>query len=147
MPNRLKFRAKATQDYGTNTDGIQKGDWVYGYYYFCRNRMSGIIVTDLGAESGGVGSGIVQAEVEVDEKTLGQSTGKNDKDGEEVFEGNMVIYKQADGGILPPSKEKLCKVIFEKDSYILIDAEAVKNGKCGRYYLISSHVKVVKDTN
>ena len=68
----IKFKAKATQDYETNTDGVSKGDWIEGYYFYCRKRNSGIIITDLGAESGGVGSGIVQVEIEVDYKTVEQ---------------------------------------------------------------------------
>jgi len=66
----VKFKAIAIEAYETNTDGIEIGDWIEGYYYFDRANLCGIIVTDLGVESGGVGSGIVQCHIKVDCKTV-----------------------------------------------------------------------------
>jgi len=86
----IKFRAIATEDYQTSTDGIEKGEFVYGYYYFCKRRMSGIIVTELEEESGGVGSGLVQVEIEVDYKTVGQCICLEDKNGKEIYKGDIV---------------------------------------------------------
>jgi hypothetical protein len=89
----IKFRAKAIESYETDIDGIEKGDWVYGYYYFCRERMSGIIVTTLQKECGGIGSGLVQVEIRVDPKTVGQYIGTEDKNGKEIWRNEMTIQE------------------------------------------------------
>ena len=110
----IKFRAKATQDYDTNIDGVEKGDWVYGYYYFCRNREIGIIVTDLSAESGGLGSGIVQVEIEVDCKTLGQFTGLSDKTAKEIYKGDILESSSFSYPFIVEYSEKLITFIAKQ---------------------------------
>ena len=40
---KIKFRAKSLVDYETEADGIYVGDWVGGYYYYCRNKNSGVL--------------------------------------------------------------------------------------------------------
>jgi uncharacterized phage protein (TIGR01671 family) len=88
----IKFRGKVTEPYYTSLDEAEIGDWVEGFYYYCPERNTGIIVTQLQVESGGISSGLQQTEIEVDYETLGQFPGLTDKTGKKIFEDDIVKY-------------------------------------------------------
>lgn len=119
-----KFRAKAIENFDTHIDGVEIGEWVYGYYYFDRADMCGIIVTELQEESGGVGSGIVQVHIRVDDKTVGKSTNLFDKNKKEIFEGDIVKiiveetpFASADWQYYHHVENGIGKVVFDEGSF------------------------------
>lgn len=98
----IEFRGKSNHNCEYSLGSIEKNDWVYGYYYYCRTRQCGIIVTILEGESGGVGSGLVQVEIEVDYKTVGQYIGRKDKNDKKIYAGDIVQCEISfKGGSLP----------------------------------------------
>jgi len=114
----IKFRAKAIEDFDTQIEGIEKGDWVYGYYYFDRDNECGIIITALQQESGGVGSGIMQCHVKVDYKTVGQFTGLLDKNKKEIY-GEDILRNN-----YPESEDAV--VVFNEGGYNIEDSEGIE---------------------
>jgi uncharacterized phage protein (TIGR01671 family) len=116
MNREIKFRGKSKKT----------GKWIYGYYF--KNRGIDFIVPDEFA------NGKTWEDYEVDSDSVMQFTGRNDKNGREVYEGDVlrfydedipfkVVFAFVEGVFMPVYTDKL----HVRSSWPVEDMEIVGN--------------------
>lgn len=87
------FRGVAEESYDTHHDSVEVGQWVFGY-----KTSENTIGVTLQEESGGIGPGLINADIIVYKQTLGVFIGQFDKNKKPIFTGDKVIHDDCGEG-------------------------------------------------
>lgn len=89
---------------------LDNGEWVYGNLFLSDTDGGAYILA---------GSRIVTIEWEVDPSTVGQYTGLLDKNGERIFEGDVLTVDGEDGFFVLEFQEDTARFVMSGDSIVV----------------------------